>query len=265
MRGMTASVSIGEFSRLTHLTVKTLRHYHELGLLVPAQVDRHTGYRRYGTGQVHDALLIGRLRGLDLPLSEVGRLLAAPDPAERDAVLAEHLRRMERELDRTRAVVASLRELLAPTPASAVEYRTLPELTAVTLGGRVRREEIEAWCAAAFRRLHVALGATRPAGPAGATYADEFFTEGIGEVVAFVPVRPDTPGRPVRLPGGRFAVTVHAGPYAELDRSYAALGAHVAEHASAAPGPIREIYLTPPEHADDPTALRTQVCWPVTA
>ena len=77
-------------------------------------------------------------------------------------------------------------------------------------------------------------------------------------------MRPDAPGRPVRLPGGRFAVTVHAGPYAELDRSYAALGAHVAERATAAPGPIREIYLTPPEHAEDPTALRTQVCWPVT-
>jgi DNA-binding transcriptional MerR regulator len=264
VRGMTASVSIGEFSRLTHLTVKTLRHYHELGLLVPAQVDRHTGYRRYGTGQVHDALLIGRLRGLDLPLAEIGRLLAAPDPAERDAVLAEHLRRMERELDRTRAVVASLRELLAPTPALTVQYRTLPELTAVALGGRVRRGDIEAWCTAAFRRLHAALGAARPAGPAGATYTDEFFTEGIGEVVAFVPVRPDAPGRPVRLPGGRFAVTVHAGPYAELDRCYAALGAHVAEHATAVPGPIREVYLTPPERAEEPSALRTQVCWPVT-
>ena len=41
-----------------------------------------------------------------MPLAEIGRLLAAPDPAERDAVLAEHLRRMERELDRTRAIVA---------------------------------------------------------------------------------------------------------------------------------------------------------------
>ena len=106
--------------------------------------------------------------------------------------------------------------------------------------------------------------ARRPAGPAGPTYADEFFTEGIGEVVAFVPVRPGTPGRPVRLPGGRFAVTVHAGPYAELDRSYAALGAHVAEHATAAPGPIREIYLTP-DRAEDPSTPRTEVCWPVTA
>jgi hypothetical protein len=52
---------------------------------------------------------------------------------------------------------------------------------------------------AAFRRLHIALGANRPAGP---TYADEFFTEGIGEVVAFVPVPPDAPDRPVRLPSG---------------------------------------------------------------
>jgi effector-binding domain-containing protein len=171
---------------------------------------------------------------------------------------------MERELDRTRAVVASLRELLAPGAAAAVEYRTLPELTVVTIGGRVRRDGIEAWCAAAFRRLHVALGGTRPPGPPGATYADEFFTEGVGEVVAFLPVGADTPVRPVRLPGGRFAVTVHAGPYAELDRSYAALGAHVAEHATAAPGPIREIYLTP-DRAEDPSTPRTEVCWPVTA
>ena len=55
---------------------------------------------------------------------------------------------------------------------------------------------------AAVRRLHIALGARRRAGPAGATYADEFLTEGIGEVVAFVPVPPDAPGRPVRLPSG---------------------------------------------------------------
>ncbi len=44
---MSASVAIGEFSRLTHLTVKTLRHYHEQGLLVPYAVDEQSGYRRY--------------------------------------------------------------------------------------------------------------------------------------------------------------------------------------------------------------------------
>jgi hypothetical protein len=41
------TLTIGEFSRVTHLSVKTLRHYHEVGLLEPVHVDPGTGYRRY--------------------------------------------------------------------------------------------------------------------------------------------------------------------------------------------------------------------------
>ena len=67
------------------------------------------------------------------------------------------------------------------------------------VGSSGRGAERDDWCVAAFRRLHIALGARRRAGP---TDADESFTEGIGEVVAFVPVPPDAPGHPVRLPSG---------------------------------------------------------------
>ena len=211
MREMNVLIPIGEFSRLTHLTVKTLRHYHDLGLLVPAEVDGHTGYRRYGTGQVDQALLIGRLRGLDMPLAEIRRLLAAAAPADRDAVLAEHLRRMEGELDRTREIVSSLRELLAPAAALTVEYRTLPALDVLAVRDQVGRETIEDWCRAAFGRLHGSLRGSAPAGSGGATYAEEFFTDGSGDVLAYLPVRPDAPVESVRLPGGRFAVALHAG------------------------------------------------------
>lgn len=265
MREMNVLIPIGEFSRLTHLTVKTLRHYHDLGLLVPAEVDGHTGYRRYGTGQADQALLIGRLRGLDMPLAGIRRLLAAAAPADRDAVLAEHLRRMEGELDRTREIVSSLRELLAPAAALTVEYRTLPALDVLAVRDQVGRETIEDWCRAAFGRLHGSLRGSAPAGSGGATYAEEFFTDGSGDVLAYLPVRPDAPVESVRLPGGRFAVALHSGPYSTLDRTYAALGAHVAEHAAVAAGPVREIYLVGPHHTDDATAHRTQVCWPVTS
>ena len=104
---VSTSVTIGEFSRLTHLTVKTLRHYHEEGLLIPYAVDGVSGYRRYSVSQVPDALLIGRLRRLDMPLPEVRRVLGSVDTAERDAAIADHLLRMEAELGRTRAIVAS--------------------------------------------------------------------------------------------------------------------------------------------------------------
>ena len=55
-------MSIGDFSRMTFLSVKALRHYHEVGLLPPAEVDPDTGYRRYQLEQVPMAQVIRRLR-----------------------------------------------------------------------------------------------------------------------------------------------------------------------------------------------------------
>jgi len=70
-------MSIGRFSRLTGLGIKALRHYDEVGLLVPAAVDGDTGYRLYSAGQVAQAEAIGRLRRLDMPLDEIRTALAA--------------------------------------------------------------------------------------------------------------------------------------------------------------------------------------------
>src|SRR3954471_22234344 len=101
---MTASVTIGEFSRLTHLSVKTLHHYHEIGLLAPARIDASSGYRRYETAQVPVAQLIRRLRDLQMPLAQVRAVVEAPDVQTRDQTLRLHLDQMERELAQTRDV-----------------------------------------------------------------------------------------------------------------------------------------------------------------
>ncbi len=261
---MSASVAIGEFSRLTHLTVKTLRHYHEQGLLVPYAVDEASGYRRYSVDQVPDALLIGRLRRLEMPLAEVRRVLESSDTGERDAAIAEHLSRMEAELSRTRAIVASLRGLLTSATTVEVHRRILPELAAVSVTARVERDEIGDWCAQAFPALYSGLDRP-PAGPGGALYGEEFFTEAVGEVTAYVPVQ--ISAEPVEgrttIPGGSYAVAVHAGPFVDFDRTYAALGSHVAAYETAAAGPIREIYLVSPPETTDESQFRTEVCWPI--
>lgn len=256
---MSASVAIGEFSRLTHLTVKTLRHYHEQGLLVPYAVDEASGYRRYAVEQVPDALLIGRLRRLDMPLAQVRRVLDSPDTVQRDAAIADHLRRMEAELSRTRAIVASLRGLLTAATDLDVQRRTLPELPAVAVTDRVERDAISDWCAQAFPALYAGLDGP-PTGPGGALYSEEFFTEAVGEVTAFVPVA----GGAQRIPGGTYAVGLHVGPFLDFDKTYAALGSHVAAHETAAIGPIREIYLVSPPDTTDEASYRTEVCWPIT-
>ena len=61
---MAATLTVGEFSRMSHLSVKTLRHYHQVGLLEPAEVNPHTGYRYYTTAQIPVVQVIRRLRDL---------------------------------------------------------------------------------------------------------------------------------------------------------------------------------------------------------
>jgi DNA-binding transcriptional MerR regulator len=88
---MARALTIGDFSRATHLSVKTLRHYHRVGLLEPASVDPDSGYRYYSQDQIPAAQVIVRLRNLDMPVPAVKAVLAANDAAARNAIIAAHL------------------------------------------------------------------------------------------------------------------------------------------------------------------------------
>ena len=98
---MPASLSIGDFSRATQLSIKTLRHYHRLGLLEPSEVDPDTGYRRYTTPQIPAAQVIRRFRDLDMPLEQIRAVLDTPDLRARNKLISAHLTRLEQDLART--------------------------------------------------------------------------------------------------------------------------------------------------------------------
>ena len=264
-------IHIGEFARLSHIGTKTLRYYHEVGLLVPAAVDTDTGYRWYSTAQVTPAQLIRRLRELDMPIAGIREVLAAPDTRSRDAALAGHLSRMEGELVRTQQVVASLRTLLGEPGQIQVEHRRAAALPVLAFAAQLTRAGMLSWFPAAFEALYAELNraGTDPAGPAGAMFPSAFFADDAGEITAFVPVPPDLPApdaesiRLAVLPPQRFAVAVHAGGFVDFDRTYGALGSHVAAHDTSLDEPVREIYLVGPDHTADPGQYRTEVCWPI--
>jgi DNA-binding transcriptional MerR regulator len=70
-------MTIGDFSRQSHLSPKALRLYDDLGLLVPARVDVASGYRFYNEGQLAQARLVSALRQLRMPLAEIKAVLAS--------------------------------------------------------------------------------------------------------------------------------------------------------------------------------------------
>jgi DNA-binding transcriptional MerR regulator len=103
---------IGRFSRLTGVGVKALRHYDEIGLLVPAAVDDDTGYRFYSPDQVDRAEAIRLLRRLEMPLEEIRAALDADDPAELRAALVSHQRQMAIRDSALRASRGKLQRLI---------------------------------------------------------------------------------------------------------------------------------------------------------
>ncbi|GIG39216.1 MerR family transcriptional regulator [Cellulomonas phragmiteti] len=258
-------LTIGEFSRLTHLSVRTLRRYHDAGLLEPASVDDVTGYRSYSTDQIPVAQVVHRLRELDVPLAEVRTILRTDDPDTRARLVADHLRRLESELARTRAAVVSLRRLLEPDPAPVdVELRAVPAVTVAAVAADVSHDDVLAWYAGAMAELDAAVPV--PSGPPGGLYDDALFQHGRGHALVYRPTdRPATVGRvhPVTLPAVELAVTTHTGEHDDIDVTYGRLGSWVVANTLAVAGPVRETYLVGPRDTPDPSAWRTEIGWPV--
>lgn len=113
------TMSIGEYASQTGLSISALRFYDRQGLLSPAEVDPATGYRRYRRSQLSDGLLVCDLRRLDMPLAEIAAALER-DPAERRALIQEHLDRLDRLVARAHAVAQELGVLRSADDGSYV-------------------------------------------------------------------------------------------------------------------------------------------------
>lgn len=252
-------LTIGELSRASGLSLKALRLYDARGLLRPAHVDALTGYRRYTAEQVEQARLIALLRRVDMPLSEIGSLLADA-PRERAARLTSWWAARQAEVAQRRGAVDLLAASLdapdaEPLPlltSSDVELRQTEERMVATITSQTRQEDLVPTFTAAVLTLRAHLSA------AGARYDDEYW------VIYHRPVGPQegqietcvpyegliAPAGPVVLrvePAAQHASVAIAAADCRYPRIMAAFAAveEWAEANGTPDGPPREIYPVP--------------------
>ena len=245
--------SIGEFSQISRLTVKTLRFYQEQGLLVPTRVDGETGYRYYDDARLPRAEAITWLRGLDFTVQEIKDMLAASveddgdlaaflkRKAEEIARKAEHYRRMKQEID---LFLAREKEITMLKLKNTIEEKTLPDVLIAGLRFRGRYEEVGVKLGALGRLVGRVIGGA----PFTLYYDLEFKEEDADMEVAF-PVKKAVRAEGVScrvLPGGRAVTLVHRGPYGEIGRTYGRVFDHLAEKGLKPSQPPRELYLKGP-------------------
>jgi effector-binding domain-containing protein len=263
---------IGRFSRATRLSVKALRHYDELGLLRPAYVDPASGYRYYRPAQANQAEAIRILRSVEMPLEEIGALLAAGDGDAVARRLRRHRERLEARLVEHRRMLAFLQRLLDREDVMPYEVtvKQLPaQPVAATRAVSTLRE-----IASAIRDGMVAVETElqrrgiEPAGPPLVVYhADQVLDEETSASIEICwPVAAPFQGTGevygTELAGGPAAVTVHHGPYAEIGPAYHTISGWVRDHGHELNGGPREVYLNDPSQLD-PADYRTEVQWPI--
>jgi DNA-binding transcriptional MerR regulator/effector-binding domain-containing protein len=145
---MLASVfRIGEFARMGSVSVPSLRHYHERGLLVPAAVDPDTGYRWYSAGQLTRLARIVALKELGFTLDQIDAVIASVTASELRGMLLLRRTQIEADIavqqDRWTQVEARLRaiEREGAMPGYEIVVKALPARHVAALGGPVAEWE----------------------------------------------------------------------------------------------------------------------------
>ena len=96
-------IKIGDFARLSQISIVTLRHYDEMGLLKPSLVDKFTGYRYYSVSQLPRLNRILALKDLGFSLEQIEQVLSGIKLEELRGMLKLKKAEVEKEITNEQA------------------------------------------------------------------------------------------------------------------------------------------------------------------
>lgn len=249
-------LNIGDFARFAGVSVRMLRHYDALGLIVPSSVDAHSGYRRYDESQLRRAHQLVALKELGFSLEQVGEMLDGPSDLlelrlkQRRAELAEEIAVHRARLDE---VERRLRLMEGDTMELQFTRQSLPEVEVTQLTGTVADQpEIGPSISPLFGRLARAAAEQGVESDLSLAWYDmrddgiRFAACGAAEVEV-------EGGERATLPAvDRAVVTTYTGPLERISEAWQQLGAQLVDSGLHADGVCREVYAAvPDDHAGD--------------
>jgi DNA-binding transcriptional MerR regulator/predicted transcriptional regulator YdeE len=243
-------LKIGEFSSLTQISIKTLRHYDEMGLLKPMLVDAATGYRYYSASQLPRLHRILALRDLGFPLNRIAD--AIDEGVTADALQGMlMLRRIEQEGfvqeegERLARLNARLRLIeLEGLMTNEVVLKDVPPQWIASM-----RENIPAYrmIGALFGKLYGVLGPLSLQGLGVALFHDKEFKDQDIDVEVGVYLKSAVPAHEpltvYQLPEATVASVIHNGAFNRIGEAYEALLRWIETNGYRPAGSAREIFL----------------------
>jgi DNA-binding transcriptional MerR regulator len=243
---------IGDFSRLARVSIRTLHHYDEAGLLQPAHVDEQTGYRYYTAAQLDVLQRILLLKDLGFSLDQIREVLAAPPDAQDflrmlDARRAQLIESIAGEQSRVRRLDA-LRDSVAgamSADVTAVALREIPAIEAHTIRARVSR--LGAPVEALFETAEAAVASAqaRDAASPFMIFHDLEYRGADADIEVCIPVKGVADARlstRVIPASPSMGCVTYRGPYDQALSLYNVMLFWIARSGLRIDGPLREVY-----------------------
>ncbi len=246
---------IGEFSRLSRVSVRMLRHYDQLGLLTPSQTDSFTGYRYYSAEQLPRLNRIIALRDLGFSLEQISGMLdedLSPDQLLgmlklKRAEVEGQMKSEQQKLGRLEVRIRQMSEWPQAATYDVVLRDLEPSLVAAYREVAPDDDRLQQM----FDMLETYVAGyegARADKPPLSIYYDDEYREKDMDVEVVVPLRypiPENESMRVRQLPRLFnvACVVHVGEYSEIYQAYNALLAWIEANDFQMTGPIREIYI----------------------
>ncbi len=267
-------LKIGEFSKLSRVSVRMLRHYDEIGLLKPAEIDCFTDYRYYREDQLPTVCRITALKDMGFPLADIVKILAVYDDREQMerffAARQRELEALSRDTAHRLTLLDAARKRLRKEEDMSynVTIKTIPQRYAATVHMTLPRYEDEAmiWGVLVEETSRLKIVEDDPC-LCAVTYLDGEYKEENVEMMAWKTVKgayPDTEHVKFRtLPEVTVASCTYQGSYTLMPDAYAAVVAWLEANGYESDGPMFNIYHVSPHETQNPDEFVTEICYPV--
>ena len=244
-------LSIGEFSRVTQLSIKALRLYHEKGILIPDEIDYESKYRYYKSSAVEKALIIKTLKDMGFSLNEIKQIIMKCNNDKQIVSYVEkkleeidiNIRKYE-EMKQTLSLFLQRTEAEKTTHPADIEKEVIPDTLICGIRFKGKYDEIGQKYGILSRKC-----GRYARGKPFTLYYDAEYRENDADIEACLEVKKkvDIEGIDCReLKGGKAVTLIHKGPYEELGRSIQKLFEYVTENNLKTLLPSREQYIKGP-------------------
>ncbi len=263
-------LTIGQFSKICSVSIKTLRYYDSVNLLKPCKVDKYNGYRYYDEDQMADMLVIHRLKRYGFSLVEIKSFLECKDKRVLFSKLKQQEENLKSDISHKQMIVKEFQsyirnfertgEFMNYSNNYEVSLKHCQEIPFLSSRQNMSIEDFGKY----YSRLFVRLNKEKLTftGKAMAIYHDNEFDENNSDIEVCISVAEKEKADNIIKPT-LCATTIHKGAYSTLSEGYAALVKWINENGYEIAAPPFEIYVK--SHVDNIPAEQweTEIFFPI--